>query len=87
MAYIGDQFSTGDQGDDRIMFFKSGRNTCPRCKVRSITMENHCAGCRHDGNAYGTEVFTCTKCNWATSFQYDEGGDGPYYYEMAGVFK
>ncbi len=43
----------------------------------------HSAGCRRNGDGYGTAVFACGKdgCGWVTSFRYDEGGDGPYYHE------
>jgi hypothetical protein len=38
------------------------------------------AGCRSNGDGYGTDVFTCVTCQWSTSFQYDEASD-TYYYE------
>lgn len=47
----------------------------------SIQSVDHVAGCRMNGDAYGTTVFTCTECNWKTSFQYDEASDDSYYYE------
>lgn len=49
-------------------------------------MECHVAGCRHNGDGYGTEVFTCQTCQWCTSFQYDEQGDS-YYYEMDYLYR
>uniref|UniRef100_A0A7S2UR76 Uncharacterized protein n=2 Tax=Attheya septentrionalis TaxID=420275 RepID=A0A7S2UR76_9STRA len=46
------------------------------------TMESkdHVAGCRMNGDGYGTTVFECRLCHWTTSFQYDEASE-PYYYE------
>jgi hypothetical protein len=41
---------------------------------------DHVAGCRMNGDGYGTTVFTCSECGWSTSFQYDEASE-PYYYE------
>ena len=46
----------------------------------TIRSEDHVAGCRMNGDAYGTTVFTCTLCGWKTSFQYDDASE-PYYYE------
>lgn len=82
MGSWGEQFSCGDQGSDREKFYENGRRECPRCGGQDITMECHVAGCRHNGDGYGTEVFTCKSCQWSTSFQYDEAGD-TYYYEFA----
>lgn len=44
-------------------------------------MTTHSAGCRHNGDGYGTEVYRCKQCEWTTSFQYDDASDC-YYYEM-----
>lgn len=46
----------------------------------SIISEDHIAGCRMNGDGYGTAVFKCSICGWKTSFQYDEASE-PYYYE------
>lgn len=51
-----------------------------RKKKDSIRSEGHPAGCRMNGDGYGTTVFTCVDCDWKTSFQYDEASE-PYYYE------
>ena len=51
-----------------------------RQRKRTIRSEDHVAGCRMNGDAYGTTVFTCTVCGWETSFQYDDASE-PYYYE------
>jgi predicted RNA-binding Zn-ribbon protein involved in translation (DUF1610 family) len=81
MSSWGEQFSVGDQGDNRATFHSSGMSKCPSCGSTEIKEEKHVAGCRHNGDGYGTEVYTCQKCSWTTSFQYDEAGDS-YYYEM-----
>ena len=74
MGSWGEQFSTGDQGDTRKTFWKSGCRSCPSCHGTKVNSETHCAGCRHNGDGYGTEVYTCADCQWTTSFQYDEAG-------------
>mmetsp|Transcript_20463 Transcript_20463/g.51869 ORF Transcript_20463/g.51869 Transcript_20463/m.51869 type:complete len:285 (-) Transcript_20463:516-1370(-) len=86
MAAWGSQFSSGDQSSDaRKAFWANGFKTCVVCGS-TVTETKEVAGCRHNGDGYGTDVFTCTnpKCSWSTSFQYDEAGDGPYYYETRG---
>eukprot|EP00349_Pseudokeronopsis_sp_Brazil_P008764 CAMPEP_0202971656 /NCGR_PEP_ID=MMETSP1396-20130829/29198_1 /ASSEMBLY_ACC=CAM_ASM_000872 /TAXON_ID= /ORGANISM="Pseudokeronopsis sp., Strain Brazil" /LENGTH=98 /DNA_ID=CAMNT_0049701243 /DNA_START=159 /DNA_END=455 /DNA_ORIENTATION=- len=81
MASWGQQYSTGDQShSNRVKFWKSGFRTCPCCDESEIQSVCDCAGCRRNGDAYGTEVFTCRKCQWTTSFQYDDASD-TYYYE------
>lgn len=81
MASWGTQFSTGDQSkDSREVFWAGGFKTCQSCGKQTITSKTEVAGCRHNGDGYGTEVFTCTTCGWETSFQYDEQGDC-YFYE------
>ena len=81
MASWGSQFSTGDQCKDvREDFWKCGFKVCQSCGKNKITSRTEVAGCRHNGDGYGTEVFTCGECGWETSFQYDESGD-IYYYE------
>mmetsp|Transcript_9687 Transcript_9687/g.22596 ORF Transcript_9687/g.22596 Transcript_9687/m.22596 type:complete len:165 (+) Transcript_9687:1893-2387(+) len=83
MVSIGQQFSTGDQGDSRKAFWESGFKTCPKCQKKEIQSTEHGAGCRMNGDGYGTEVFKCKACSWETSFQYDEAGE-TYYYETSG---
>ena len=85
MASWGEQFSSGDQNvHHRAEFWRSGFRICQGCQQSSgMTSRSETAGCRRNGDGYGTEVFTCTKCNWSTSFQYDEASD-TYYYETRG---
>ncbi|KAL3939220.1 MAG: hypothetical protein SGBAC_006009 [Bacillariaceae sp.] len=94
MAVVGSQFSTGDQSQSvREAFWASGYQQCPKCPLKdsgsskpggstssTIKSEDHVAGCRFNGDAYGTTVFTCSSCLWQTSFQYDEASE-TYYYE------
>mmetsp|Transcript_24052 Transcript_24052/g.33611 ORF Transcript_24052/g.33611 Transcript_24052/m.33611 type:complete len:225 (-) Transcript_24052:172-846(-) len=47
---------------------------------KTIGSKDFPAGCRMNGDGYGTTVFTCAKCNWQTSFQYDDAAE-VYYYE------
>lgn len=70
---VGCQFSSGDQGPNRQIFAASSYRVCPQCKGKDIKNDKHCAGGRRNGDAYGTEVFTCQTCQWETSFMYDEG--------------
>ena len=83
MVSIGSQFSTGDQGDGKYQFWLGGFRKCPKCgndEKGNIKSTNHSAGCRMNGDAYGTEVYECLHCKWQTSFQYDEASDS-YFYE------
>jgi hypothetical protein len=75
MASWGEQFSAGDQFGGKEEFWRSGFRVCPKCKSKEIKNEVHCAGCRHNGDGYGTEVYKCQSCDWTTSFQYDEAGE------------
>ena len=68
----GSQFSTGDQGGSKIKFWEGGMRSCPSCSGSSISQSTHCAGVRHNGDGYGTEVYSCKDCSWKTSFQYDD---------------
>ena len=84
MGSWGEQFSTGDQSrESRKEFANSGFSTCPKCKQSKIKEERHSAGCRMNGDGYGTTVFECLECKWKTSFQYDDASD-VYYYETRG---
>ncbi len=77
------QFSCGDQTKEcRSSFAESDFKICPKCHSTEIDTKVHGANCRMNGDAFGTDVFTCKLCNWITSFQWDEGGDYPYYYEI-----
>ncbi len=81
MASWGEQFSSGDQSyQSRHTFWLNGFRSCPKCQSVDIATSTEVAGCRRNGDGYGTEVFTCNKCKWNTSFQYDEASD-TYYYE------
>eukprot|EP01137_Pigoraptor_chileana_P036824 Opistho-2@33059 len=76
----GEQFTAGDQTLDlRMSLYESWFKECSLCGA-DVTEDVNCAGCRHNGDGYGTSVFTCDKCGWSTSFQYDEAGD-TYFYE------
>ena len=81
MASIGEQFSCGDQSkDSRYRFWNEGFQICPVCKSKNIRKTSEVAGVRHNGDAYGTDVFVCSDCKWMTSFQYDDASE-TYYYE------
>lgn len=80
MSSWGDQFREGDQGWNRTLFWDSSYRICPECKGTDLKHVDHSAGCRHNGDGYGTTVYTCNGCAWSTSFLYDES-DSPYYYE------
>jgi len=80
MSSWSDQFSEGDQGAGRKIFFNNYYSRCTSCKGKNIEHKDVCAGCRHNGDGYGTAVYKCRDCGWSTSFLYDES-DTPYYYE------
>eukprot|EP00959_Pyramimonas_sp_CCMP1952_P173189 3619066-Pyramimonas_sp.AAC.1 len=81
MAVFGEQFSSGDQGSLREKLWANGFTDCPKCQAKKCVDEKEVgAGCRKNGDGYGTAVFTCKHCNFNTSFQYDEASE-PYYYE------
>mmetsp|Transcript_93876 Transcript_93876/g.140676 ORF Transcript_93876/g.140676 Transcript_93876/m.140676 type:complete len:104 (+) Transcript_93876:2-313(+) len=82
MAVVGEQFSAGDQGSKKE-FWESGFSTCQKCFKKNVTSEERCAGCRMNGDAYGTAVYTCQDCGWFTTFQYDDSGDRSSSYEAA----
>jgi hypothetical protein len=65
---------------DRLKFFRSSYQICPSCDGKDLKSVDNCEGCRHNGDGYGTTVYTCNSCNWSTSFLYDEY-DAPYHYE------
>ena len=91
MVSIGSQFSVGEQSRSiREAFWRSGFSKCQNMSCSStengektIQSEDHVAGCRMNGDGYGTTVFTCRVCGWQTSFQYDEASE-IYYYETEG---
>lgn len=64
----------------KIQFWKDNYRICPSCRKTNISEDKQCQDCRHNGDAYGTTVFTCMDCGWSTSFLYDEA-DTPYFYE------
>jgi len=83
MSVIGPaQFASGDQtNESRKAFIEADFRQCIKCKQTSISAEKHVDSCRMNGDAYGTTTFTCVKCGWNTSFQWDEASDD-YYYEI-----
>ena len=88
MSAWGLQFSAGDQTiESRQVFWRSDFKKCPKCQGTNITDTKHVAGCRMNGDAYGTNTFECNDCKWLTSFQWDDDGS-PYWYETQGwVYK
>lgn len=90
MSAWGSQFSSGDQTvENRKFFCKSHFQICPKCyqnnpnlKKSKIESDRIPAGCRMNGDAYGTTVFKCLDCKWETSFQWDDANDC-YYYETS----
>ncbi len=81
MGSWGEQYSCGDQSKiQRYLFWDKDYRVCPICKSININEKKDCAGCRHNGDGYGTALYDCKDCGWSTSFLYDES-DCPYYYE------
>jgi hypothetical protein len=78
------QVKVGDQTDEgRRAFWATLCKKCPKCGGENITEEKQIVACRINGDAYGTNVFTCGGCAWQTSFEWDEHGDN-YWYETVG---
>lgn len=76
------QFSCGDQlNDSRALFAQNDFKKCIKCN-NNMEQKEYIAAYRFraSGDAYGTDVFTCNKCNWITSFMWDEASE-IYYYE------
>ena len=84
MSAWGLQFRSGDQTEEgRRAFWATRCTVCPKCQGEKIKEDRVVAGCRMNGDAYGTTVFTCDGCQWFTSFQWDDSGDN-YWYETVG---
>eukprot|EP00307_Rebecca_sp_RCC1486_P014511 CAMPEP_0119418506 /NCGR_PEP_ID=MMETSP1335-20130426/18409_1 /TAXON_ID=259385 /ORGANISM="Chrysoculter rhomboideus, Strain RCC1486" /LENGTH=136 /DNA_ID=CAMNT_0007443757 /DNA_START=21 /DNA_END=431 /DNA_ORIENTATION=+ len=84
MASWGEQERHGDQSESaRKALWRSGFKTCPKCSEQRISRKEIGAGCRQNGDGYGTEVFTCGACGFVTSFYYDEASV-PSLYETSG---
>jgi hypothetical protein len=78
--YNNKQFSTGDQSNEsRIKFYNNDCEKCIHCDSKEIDKEHVIANCRMNGDAYGTDVFSCTKCGWYTSFHWDDASEYDYY--------
>jgi len=68
----------------RKAFAASYFSQCVKCGSENLKEVKKSEGCRHNGDAYGHTVFTCTSCQWCTRFEWDEAGE-PYYYEVANL--
>jgi hypothetical protein len=68
----------------RKAFADSHFSKCVKCGSEDVKEVKTVEGCRHNGDAYGYSVFTCTPCQWSTRFEWDDDGD-PYYYEVANL--
>lgn len=69
---------------EKRAFYEAGMDTCPRCKNAGIFSSFYGRNGRANGDGYGTERFSCSKCDLIVDFGYDEAGDEPYYHETAG---
>jgi hypothetical protein len=81
MASWGLQYETGDRDKEvRQKFKDSSFSKCPKCdSTKPFDRKRDVAACRMNGDAYGTDVFTCTSCGWFTSYQWDDASDNYYY--------
>lgn len=51
------------------------KKSCDRCNASlssSLTRSSICAGCRHNGDGYGSDVYYCTTCGLFDWDSYDE---------------
>eukprot|EP01031_Cornospumella_fuschlensis_P011428 gene11428-13957_t len=81
MSSWGEQKVVGDQGVNKKTFHNSSYSQCPTCSSVNIQQMHDVVGCRYDGDAYGTDIYTCKDCGWETSYQFDDAASN-YYYEM-----
>jgi hypothetical protein len=66
-------------------FWRGGYSKCQACgDTTDIKKSKNSEGCRWNGDAYGTDVFTCGRCDWSTSFQWDDASEECYYFEVRG---
>jgi hypothetical protein len=85
--YSPTQFKLGDQSfASRYDFYKLDFKQCVKCRSDKIKEDRFVDGVRMNGDACGTTMFTCERCDWGTSFQYDDSSDC-YYYEVQGWHK
>ncbi len=47
-------------------------STCARCNGSPLVTESIVAGCRHNGDGYGSEVYYCSTCGFLCWCSYDE---------------
>ena len=81
MSSWGTQISVGDQSRRSKMSFANDRYAhCCQCQSDQITKHTDVAGVRHNGDAYGTDIYRCEVCGWSTSYQWDDASE-VYYYE------
>ena len=66
--------TTGDCEEDRIAFWNSGLSVCIKCGKKNLASQEIRAGVRANGEAYGTDVFTCKteQCGWTVSLLFDD---------------
>lgn len=50
-------------------YFRGG---CDRCAARSVRSVSICAGCRRNGDGYGSDLYYCTNCGLFDWDSYDE---------------
>lgn len=56
--------------------------SCSSCGSHDVTTDRQVEDCRHNGDAYGTEIVTCKKCGYSQSHKFDDAAE-TYYYETA----
>jgi len=80
-----EQTDMSDQSDQslesRKAFATSYFAKCVKCSSEDLKEVKKTEGCRHNGDAYGYTVFSCTSCSWSTRFEWDEDSE-VYYYEV-----
>ena len=66
--------SSDHSEDDKIAFWNSGLCVCIKCGQRNLVSREIRAGVRNNGEAHGTDVFTCKTegCGWTISLLFDD---------------
>ena len=60
--------------EERVAFWNSGLSVCIKCGQRNLESREIRAGVRANGEAHGTDVFTCRTehCGWSVSYLFDD---------------
>ncbi len=52
--------------------YRDGQTHCPRCDGTSCSSASITAGCRHNGDGYGSDIVFCSTCGLLDWASYDD---------------